>query len=112
MTDITNYLKEKKKREQNQITYKDKIRKHKLTTVYRTLLVMLALGAVAALIMVQYKRHIYTDYDIVSSIAREESAESVDMRLQDSILTYSKDGAWIHQYKLYGTRPTRYRISR
>ena len=93
MTDITNYLKEKKKREQNQITYKDKIRKHKLTTVYRTLLVMLALGAVAALIMVQYKRHIYTDYDIVSSIAREESAESVDMRLQDSILTYSKDGA-------------------
>lgn len=93
MADITNYLKEKKKREENQITYKEKIRKHRLTTVYRVLLVVIALGAVAALIMVQYKRHIYTGYDIVSSINREESVESVDMRLQDSILTYSKDGA-------------------
>lgn len=93
MADIKNYLKEKEKREQNQISYQDKIRKHKLTTVYRVLLVLIALGAAAALIMVQYKRHIYTGYDIVSSIARETASEAKDMRLQDSILTYSKDGA-------------------
>ena len=93
MADIKNYLKEKEKREQNQITYKDKIRKHKLTNTYRVLLVLVALGAVAALIMVQYKRHIYTGYDIVSSIPRETASDSKDMRLADSILTYSKDGA-------------------
>ncbi|MBE5884222.1 MAG: hypothetical protein E7291_07375 [Lachnospiraceae bacterium] len=93
MADIKNYLKEKEKREQNQSTYKDKIRKHKLTTVYRVLLVLIALGAVAALIMLQYKRHIYTEYDIVSSVSRDVSAEAVDLRLQDAILTYSKDGA-------------------
>lgn len=93
MADIKNYLKEKEKRTQNQTTYKEKIRKHKMTTVYRGLLVLIALGAVAALVMVQYKRHIYTGYDIVSSIARETASESTDMRLQNSILTYSKDGA-------------------
>lgn len=93
MADIKNYLKEREKREQNQVTYKDRIRKHKLTTLYRVLLVLIVLVAVAALIVVQYKKHIYTGYDIVSSISREVSAESTDMRLQNSILTYSKDGA-------------------
>lgn len=93
MADIKNYLKEKEKRTQNQTTYKDKIRKHKMTTVYRVMLVLIALGAVAALIMIQYQRHIYTGYDIISSIARQTASESTDMRLQNSILTYSKDGA-------------------
>lgn len=93
MADIKNYLKEKEKREQNQISYKEKIRKHKLTTLYRVLLVVIALGAVAGLIMIQYKRHIYTGYDIVSSIARETASGATDMRLQGSILTYSQDGA-------------------
>lgn len=93
MANITSYLKEKEKREQNQGSYKDKIRKHKLTAAYRFLLVAAALAAVAALIMVQYKRHIYTGYDIVFSAARETSSEAVDIRLQNAVLTYSKDGA-------------------
>lgn len=93
MADIRNYLKEKEKREQNQSDYKDKIRKHKLTALYRILLVVIALAAVVVLILVQYKRHIYTGYDIVSSVPRETSSEAVDVRLQDAILTYSKDGA-------------------
>ena len=33
--DIKNYLKEKEKRQKNQDDYKKKIRKHKLTIVYR-----------------------------------------------------------------------------
>lgn len=93
MADIKNYLKEKEKREQNRKNYKDKIRKHKLTTLYRILLVVVALAAVAALIMVQYKRHIYSDYDVVSTVLRETAAEASDIRLGNSILTYSKDGA-------------------
>ena len=93
MADIKNYLKEKEKREQNKSNYKEKIIKHKLTNVYRVLLIVLALGAVAVLIMVQYQKHIYTDYDIVSSIERETASEAMDMRLENAILTYSKDGA-------------------
>jgi len=93
MADIKNYLKEKEKREQNKSNYKEKIIKHKLTNVYRVLLIVLALGAVAVLIMVQYQKHIYTDYDIVSSVERETASEAMDMRLENAILTYSKDGA-------------------
>lgn len=49
--DIKNYLKEKEKRQKNQDDYKKKIRKHKLTIVYRVLLVAAALGAALALVV-------------------------------------------------------------
>lgn len=91
--DIKNYLKEKEKRQKNQDDYKKKIRKHKLTIVYRVLLAAAALGAALALVEVQAKRHIYTGYDTVSSVNRETSSDAIDVRLKNGILTYSKDGA-------------------
>lgn len=91
--DIKNYLKEKEKRQKSQEDYKKKIRKHRLTIVYRVLLVVAALGAALALVVVQAKRHIYTGYDIVSTINREVSTDAIDVRLKNGILTYSKDGA-------------------
>ena len=93
MADIKSYMKEKKKREQNQAGYKEKIRKHKLSNVYRILLVVVAAAALIAVVVVQYKKHVYTDYDIVSSVPRESVSGSIDLRLGNSILTYSKDGA-------------------
>lgn len=93
MADIKSYMKEKKKRERNKADYKEKIMKHKLTNVYRILLVAAAAIALIAVVVVQYKRHIYTDYDIVSSVPRESVSGSIDLRLGNSILTYSKDGA-------------------
>ncbi len=93
MADISNYLKEKEKREQKQNGYKEKIRKHKISTFYRIGLIVVILGIVVSLVMVQYKRHIYTGYDIVSSIVKESAAGAIDIRLGDAILTYSKDGA-------------------
>lgn len=93
MADIKSYLKEKEKREQNTLNYKEKIKKHKLTFLYRTLLVVAAIGALVALVAVQYKRHIYTDYDIVSTSPREAAEGTTDIRLGSHVLTYSKDGA-------------------
>lgn len=93
MADIKSYMKEKKKREKNQAGYKEKIRKHKLSNVYRILLVVVAAAALIAVVVVQYKKHVYTDYDIVSSVPRESVSGSIDLRLGNSILTYSKDGA-------------------
>ena len=98
--DIKNYLKEKEKRQKNQDDYKKKIRKHKLTIVYRVLLVAAALGAALALVVVQAKRHIYTGYDTVSSVNRETSSDAIDVRLKNGILTYSKDGAHCTDAKL------------
>lgn len=93
MADIRSYMKEREKRENKQSGYKEKIFKHKLTSVYRILLVIAGAAALIVLVIVQYKRHVYTDYDIVSSVARESVNNTVDMRLGNSILTYSRDGA-------------------
>lgn len=93
MADIRSYRREKERREQNRSNYKEKIMRHKLQNVYRVLLVAVALIAVAVLVMIQYKRHIYSGYDIVSTVLLEGSAGSEDVRLQDCVLTYSKDGA-------------------
>lgn len=93
MADIKSYMKEKKKRERKQADYKEKIIKHKMTNVYRFLLLAAAAIALVAVIIVQYRRHVYTDYDVVSSIPRERVSGSTDLRLGNAILTYSKDGA-------------------
>lgn len=93
MADIKNFMKEREKREQKQSDYRQKIRKHKLASVYRLLLITVVAVALIVLIAVQYKRHIYTDYDTVSSYTRDAVTGTVDTRLGNSILTYSKDGA-------------------
>ncbi len=93
MADIRSYMKEKEKRERKKAGYKEKIIRHKLANVYRILLVIAAAIALTVLIAVQYRRHIYTDYDVIASVARESVSGSVDCRLGDAILTYSKDGA-------------------
>lgn len=93
MADIRSYMKEKEKREKKQQGYKEKIVRHKLTTAYRLLLVVIAFGALAALIAVQYNRHIYTSYDVVASVERKNIIGTTDLGLGSAILTYSKDGA-------------------
>lgn len=93
MANIRSFLKEKKKREQKQAGYKEKIIRHKLTSVYRILLAVAGVAALVVLIVVQYRRHVYTDYDIVSTVARESAGGTTDVRLGNAILTYSRDGA-------------------
>jgi hypothetical protein len=93
MADIRSYIREKEKREKNQSDYRQKIIKHKMTSLYRICLVAAALAVAMLLIYLQYKRHIYTSYDTVSSIEVEKSSEATDIRLDNCILTYSKDGA-------------------
>lgn len=93
MADIRSYFKEREKREQKLAGYKEKIMRHKLASVYRVLLVVAGVAALAALVAVQYRRHVYTDYDTVSSVVRESAGDATDVRLGDHILTYSRDGA-------------------
>lgn len=93
MADIRSYLKEKENREQGQENYKEKIHKHHMAAVYRVLLIIIAFIILAVLVVIQYKNHIYTSYETVTSVAREVVSDSVDVRLGNTILTYSKDGA-------------------
>lgn len=96
MADIKNYMKEKEKREkktESVLSYKEKIRKHKLTFFYRILLIVLIVGAIGALVIFQYIRHVYTEYETVSSIEIQEIRGTTNLPFAGNILTYSKDGA-------------------
>lgn len=93
MADIRSYMREKEKREKKQAGYKAKIRRHKLAAVYRILLVAAATVALVALVSVQYRRHVYTAYDVVATVPRENVDDAADIRLGSAILTYSRDGA-------------------
>lgn len=93
MTEIRSYMKEKQKRDQERLNYKDKIMRHKLQNVYRILLIVVVVLAVIGIVILQYNRHLYTGYDVVSSIPLDLTSGTIDVRLQNCILTYSKDGA-------------------
>lgn len=93
MTEIRSYMKEKQKRNQERLNYKDKIMRHKLQNVYRILLIVVVVLAVIGIVILQYNRHLYTGYDVVSSIPLDLTSGTIDVRLQNCILTYSKDGA-------------------
>ncbi len=71
----------------------EKIKRYRLSNLYRILLVLAVLGAMAALVLFQYNRHVYTEYEVVSSQERPVVDGAVDMRLGNCLLTYSKDGA-------------------
>lgn len=80
-------------KEQNKTDYRDKIRRHKRSAVYRVLLVLAAVAVLMAIVYAQYKNHIYTSYDTVSSVEIDTVSNAEIVRLGENILTYSSDGA-------------------
>lgn len=96
MAEIRKFTKEKKvKGQKNKLVseYEEKIHKHKLSHVYRVLLIALVVGAIGMLVIFQYIRHVYTDYEVVSSIEIPEIHGTVNVPFENNVLTYSNDGA-------------------
>lgn len=93
MAEIKSYIKEKEKRERKQAGYQEKIMRHKLAAVYRVILVIAAFAALVVLFIVKYQQRVYTDYDIISSVPWENVSRAENLRLGNTILTYSRDGA-------------------
>lgn len=93
MTERRTHLRAVKNDEKNRDDYRDKIRKHKMSAVYRFLLVVAALLILVGVVYMQYRNHVYTAYDLVDSKTFDRVAGSEIMPLGDNILTYSHDGA-------------------
>ena len=74
-------------------SYKDKIRVYRTKNLYRALLVLIVIAIVAVIVRVQYINHVYSGYEVVSEVERVKTMDAKDVRLGESILTYSKDGA-------------------
>lgn len=95
MANVREYLRSRTKRTSigRKINYKERIRSHKLTIFYRSVLGIALAIAIAAMIIVSWKNREYGGSAIVNSVAVTKVEGSAYLALGNYILTYSKDGA-------------------
>lgn len=95
MSNIRDYMKNKRdgKDAQPRIGYREKIKSHKFTIFYRTVLVLILIAAIIAALFVQWQNKVYTGNVVVSSIETRIIQDAKLMPFADCLLTYSKDGA-------------------
>lgn len=88
MLNLRNY---KKKKEKNE--FHSKLIKHRLVVIYRTILVLVTIVIVGLVIYLNYENKIYSGYDVISSVERQDSDTAIYLNYYDNILKYSQDGA-------------------
>ena len=95
MSNVRDYLKKKKERpdDRHRISYREKIKSHKFTIFYRTVLVIILIAAIIAALYIQWKNKVYTQMTVVSSAEIHITQDANLLPFAGYLLTYSKDGA-------------------
>ncbi len=95
MVNIRDYLKEKEKRQNasNGISYKEKIRSHKLAIFYRLVLGIILVTAVVAFLFIQWRDKVFMESEVTSSAPITIVQGATVENLGGNLLIYSKDGA-------------------
>lgn len=95
MTNVRDYLKKKRERsdEKVRISYREKIKSHKFTIFYRTILIIILITAIIAALYVQWNNKIYSQAAVLSSVEINITQGSNLLPFSGYLLTYSKDGA-------------------
>lgn len=73
--------------------FEQKLRKHRKKIVGRTIFIILVLGVTVTGIWLYLSLRHYTEYDIISTVEREDSAATKYAEFQGNLLKYSNDGA-------------------
>ena len=94
MSNVRDYFRNREKRKNNEgISYKEKIRSHKLAYFYRTVLLLILLAGTLVFLVFQWNNKIFSEGAIVSSAEVHITQGATAERLGKNILIYSKDGA-------------------
>ena len=95
MANVRDYLNQKKNRqdEEYRISYREKIKSHKFTILYRTILIIVLVVAIVAALYIQWKNKVYTQMVITASAEIHITQDSNLLPFAGYLLTYSKDGA-------------------
>ena len=95
MVNVRDYLKkrDKEKNDAPRVSYKEKIKSHKFTILYRTILVIILVAAVIAALLVQWENKVYTQSVVVSSAETSITQDANLLPFAGYVLSYSKDGA-------------------
>lgn len=78
--------------QEEKLTFREKIIKHRLTRIYRIALAVVLVIAVAVVIRIQIDNKVYTDYEVVKTAESIGSSDSVVEAYNGNILCYSRDG--------------------
>lgn len=75
-----------------ELTYKDKIFKHRLTVFYRALMIVVLVIAVIMIIKIQFDNKVYTESEVVDKFEKMGAEGANYLAYQGNILVYSNDG--------------------
>lgn len=81
------------------LDYKDKITRHRMTRVARYCMAVVIVLAVILLIKIQFDNKIYTEAEVVNTVDKMGTEDSVFLCYQNKILTYSNDGVSTYDAK-------------
>lgn len=95
MPNVREYLKKRKERtdDKPRVSYREKIKSHRFTFFYRTVLVILLVVAAGAAFYIQWQNKIYTQSTVLSSVEISIPQDTKLIPFSGYLLTYSKDGA-------------------
>lgn len=95
MANVRDYLKKRKERKEGQvrISYRERIKSHKFTIFYRTVLLFLLAAAIGTAFYIQWKNKVYTENTVVYTTEVHMTQDSTLVPFASHLLTYSKDGA-------------------
>lgn len=95
MVNVRDYLKERDKRAKNTqpIDYRERIRGHKLSVFYRTVLVLVLVAAAVVFSVSAWRSKVFTDSETISTVPVTMVQGTSAVNLDGNILFYSKDGA-------------------
>lgn len=91
MIHIKDLLKRKEKNTEESLGRK--ILRHRLTILYRSVLVVGVIAAAAIVVVIQMKNRVFGEYQVISSVPRESISNATIRALGENILIYSSDGA-------------------
>lgn len=89
--EVNEYFKDKY--EDSQKEFEKKLRRHKLSQIYRIAIAVAIVVIVIILAYYNYEKMVYSGYDVVKSVSYAESTNARYLEFNGNILRYSQDGA-------------------
>ncbi len=89
MAQINNYF---KNIYGDQSEFRAKIKRHRMSIFYRTILVILILAAAGVFLITYNKNLTYSDYTVIKTLEYQESGAASYIKFNNNILKYSTDG--------------------
>ncbi|MBQ7065204.1 MAG: hypothetical protein IJN92_00095 [Lachnospiraceae bacterium] len=76
----------------SEITYKEKILKHRLQMIYRGALIVILIVTIIAAVKIHLDSRTFSEYEVISTSTREGTESSIYKNYCSNLLVYSKDG--------------------